>query len=122
MTSQMYRYDINPHRRWVGTDYAELVGVEVKLRVFPVRQTTPMGVWVYDQRTHRERWVSLHTRKAWAYDTPEKALESYRHRAGRRRMHLKRDLEEILLALLAVENDDLYQAVPGIFDETVAEA
>jgi len=105
---KMYRYIARAHRQWVDECRTELTGVSIELQVFHVRRTTRCGVWIYDDITYCERWVSTRARKAFAYQTKEEALNSFRIRNARRIMYLKRDLKEAELARKALDTPDLH--------------
>lgn len=88
---------------------SELEGVAVVLREYPVRRVTPAGVWIFDPRTYEEKWVSLQTRKAFAYASKEDALNSFKIRNARHIQYLERDLERAKLAREALITPDLYK-------------
>lgn len=105
----MYRYRTKAHREWIGDDYTELVGVEIILQSYLIRRWTPKGVWIYDPHSNREKWISLSTRIAFAYDTKEKALNSFKIRNRHHIGYLKRDLRAAVMAKKAAMNEDLYE-------------
>ena len=75
----MYRYEEEHHWDvWNG----EYTHTTVKLYKFPVIRCTPCGVWIRvpfmpGRRAGPKRWISTNpsTRKAWARDTPKRALK-----------------------------------------------
>lgn len=111
----MYRYDAQYRfDRW-----GSIEGVEIKLREFSVVKRTLCGVWIRDPWRYKERWVSLGTRKAFAYDTKEKALASMRIRNVLYIRHLRDDLQKAELAREALKTPDLYLPVPQHIAEEV---
>jgi len=53
--------------------------------------------------------MGLHTRKAFAYATKEKALNSFKIRNSKRIGYLKHDLQVAEMAKLALDNLNLYE-------------
>ena len=102
----LYRYRTRPHRSWVGDFESRLIGMEVELQVYQVRRVTDRGVWIWDGE--REKWVSLHTRKAFAYVTKELALDSFKIRNAHHISYLKRDLRAAVMAKKAADTEDLW--------------
>lgn len=106
----LYRYRTRAHRRWVSENSTELMGMEIELEIFSVIRTTPKGVWV-NIKYNKDKWVSLTSRIAFAYDTKEKALASFKIRNSYHIDYLKRDLRAAILSRRAADNDDLWEPV-----------
>lgn len=105
---ELYRYEAHARYHWDGWGESHhLEGVEVVLLKFRVMGTTPCGVHIIDAN-FKSRWVSLHARKRYAYETKELAMESFKIRNSRRIMHLKNSLKEAQMARAALERDDLF--------------
>lgn len=117
MTDQMYRYQTRPHRTWVSDYRTELVGMELELLTYPVKSETPKGVWVHDPYVHRQRWISLSSRKAFAYSTKELALNSFKIRNAKHIGHLERSLVEAKLAREALDEPDLYKSASTFYEK-----
>jgi len=83
--------------------------MEIELQTYPVRRYTSKGVWIFDPYSHREKWISLSTRVAFAYDTKEKALDSFKHRNAKHIGYLKRDLRAAVMARKAVNSPLLWE-------------
>lgn len=112
----LYRYQADAHHEWTGKFSSRLTGMSITCYEFPVRRETPRGVWIFDNLAHKERWVSLHSHKAYAYDTKEKALASFKIRNARHIRYLKNSLQEAELAYRAARTDELSIDVPPLFD------
>jgi hypothetical protein len=105
----MYRYRTKAHREWIGDEVTKLVGMEIILQTYPVRRWTPKGVWIYDPFSHREKWISLFTRRAFAYANKADALNSFKIRNAYHIQYLMRDLHAARMAKRAAVNEDLYE-------------
>ena len=100
-------------------------GNSVFLESYPVLRTTPKGVWI--TFFGKEKWVSLETKKRFAYETKELAWRSFLLRKNRQVSHLKRKLAEITSILSESqalnnripENGDTYDGVSSVFRSTV---
>lgn len=110
MTEQMYRYQTRAHRSWVGDYSTELKGMEIELLRYPVQKETPKGVWVFDPYVYKRRWISLSSRKAFAYSTYTAAMNSFKIRNAKHIGHLERSLKEAKLAKEALAEPDLYKS------------
>jgi len=105
----LYRYRTRAHREWLGDECTRLAGMIIELQEFQIRRWTGRGVWIWDDFNRREKWVSLHTRIAFAYVTKELALDSFKHRNAKHIGYLKRDLRAAVMARKAANNEDLWQ-------------
>ena len=65
--------------------------VRVRLERYRVDKVTPQGAWIFDHNSRR-RWVSTSTRKAYAFETQEKALKSF---LARKRRQLNFKIQEL---------------------------
>jgi hypothetical protein len=118
--NKLYRYAaFNDHR---SDRYGDLTqrGVRISLLIFDVVRSTPGGVWVKEGGWGVERWVGLHHRKAYAYDTKKKALASFKIRNSRHIGHLKTALKKAEMARDALETDDMTLFEPKIFEIATA--
>lgn len=85
MTTQFY--DNGEASNWISCDE------------YPIEERTPCGAWIrvneYKPYSKANRkWVSIGTRKAWAYPTKAEALNSLRQRVKWRCIHLETQLEK----------------------------
>lgn len=75
-------------------------GVSLICEEYQVTKTTPCGVWI-SLGGEARKWVSSYTKKRFACETKELALESFRARKKRQIRILKAKLEVAEAALLA---------------------
>jgi len=114
---ELYRYEAHSQRSWISDDDTELTGVKLELVICQVRRSTPKGVWIHDDRQHRERWVSLTSRRAYAYQTKELALDSFGHRNAWYIGALERRLREAKLAREAITAPGHEVDAPTFFEQ-----
>lgn len=80
--------------------------VRVRLERYRIEKVTPQGAWIFDHMSRR-RWVNTSTRKAYAFETQEKALESFLIRK-RRQLNFKiQELSRVIAALDLVTSGHL---------------
>lgn len=99
---ELYRYEAHSIRDWIDESASKLTGVKLELIICQVRRTTLKGAWIYDDRQHRERWVNVTSRRAYAYPTKELALNSFKHRNAWYIGMMERRLREAQLAREAI--------------------
>lgn len=76
----------------------------VVLESYPVVKTTPCGYWIRDySRDKNKRFVLASGRKRFAYETKELAKESFIIRKNRQLQYFKAGIENVKLALEAIE-------------------
>ena len=80
--------------------------VRVRLERYRVDKVTPQGAWIFDHNSRR-RWVSTSTRKAYAFETQEKALESFLMRKRRQLNFKVQELSRVIAALDLVTSGQL---------------
>ena len=79
-------------------EYMGQSSVRVRLERCRIIKTTPQGAWIFDHMSRR-RWVSTSTRKAYAFVTEEKALESFLVRKRRQLSYKIQELSRVIAAI-----------------------
>ena len=72
--------------------------VRVRFERYRIIKTTPQGARIFDH-TGRRRWVGTSTRKAYAYETQEKALKSFLARKRRQLNFKVQELSRVIAVL-----------------------
>lgn len=94
-----YRYEEQVSGEW-DDDFVSLVGqrIEIRLRKYPVIKHTPRGVWIIHNYGDR-KFILNDSRKRFACETKEKAMESFIARKTRQASILRAQLRSVEKAL-----------------------
>lgn len=97
--TKLYRYDAFYYN----------TTIRVELLEFDIISYTPCGAWIWYYG--KKKFVNFNWRKAPAYRTKEKALESFIYRKKRYLAILEAKVKQTKLALHLAESDNIHEAV-----------
>lgn len=109
-----YRYEEQATGDW-DDDFVSLVGprIEIRLRKYPVIKHTPRGVWIIHNYGDR-KFILNDSRKRFACETKELAMESFIARKKRQAGILRAQLRNVekAMSLAVLERDKILGILP----------